>query len=87
MAAAISTVLPLWESRSHLIAICKNTLTCTTAEASVHAGEFFGDKIGADTSKVSPGIPPQPLLIQALVTMGFAARRLGFAQQLCSKNL
>lgn len=51
VAAVISTVLPIWESRAHLIAICKNVVTCKTADASVHGGDFFGDKIGADTSK------------------------------------
>lgn len=53
IATVISTVLPLWESKAHLFSIAKNVMSCTKAEASVHAGEFFGDKIGADTSKVS----------------------------------
>lgn len=53
IATIISTVLPLWEAKEHLILITKNLLSCTKAEASVHGGEFFGDKIGADTSKVS----------------------------------
>ena len=52
IATIISTVLPLWESKDHLIMITKNVLSCKAADTSVHAGDMFADRIGADTSKV-----------------------------------